>query len=298
VTGPILVGGEHRSGTTLVSLILDSHPQLTVGPELDFLEPRNLGSHILECCTLLDAGDPRVAGTGVRTADPDFQPGVQFVKQCHRFGLERVELIAEVERAMLAAGRELTSFADRCDLIDRIGEHRRARLGTSAWGIKIQRHIVRPEDFRRVWPGARLVHVVRDGRDVAASHLRGGRWWGYRDVEEAARRWLEVVDGAPTATTVFYEQLVTDPRATLEALLDELGIPWSDAVLQHAAIDHALLAHPHEHPSADDVSRPIHREAVARYVRDLAPAEIEAFEAIAGDALRRLGYPLAASAPR
>jgi hypothetical protein len=294
VTGPILIGGEHRSGTTLVSVILDSHPDLTVGPELDYLEPRDLGPHVLECCALLDAGDPRVAGPGVRTADPSLQLGVQFVKQCHRFGVERADLAAEVRRA----GGEMTSFEDRCALIARLGELRRARAGTRRWGIKIQRSVVRAADFARVWPNAQVVHVVRDGRDVAASHLRGDRWWGYRDAEEAARRWVEVVDGVPDLPTVVYERLVTDPRAALEALLDDLGVPWSDAVLEHTAADHALLANPHEHPSADEVSRPIHREAAGRYRRDLSAAELRAFEAIAGDALERLGYPLAAPAAR
>jgi hypothetical protein len=294
VTGPILIGGEHRSGTTLVSVILDSHPDLTVGPELDFLEPRDLGSHVLECCALLDAGDPRAAGPGVRTADPSLQLGVQFVKQCHRFGVERAELAAEVRRA----GGELTSFEDRCGLIGRLGELRLARGGTRRWGIKVQRSVVRAPEFARVWPGCQVVHVVRDGRDIAASHLRGGRWWGYEDVEEAARRWLEVVDCVPELPTVVYEHLVTDPRAALEALLEDLRIPWDDAVLEHTAAEHALLANPHEHPSADEVRRPIHREAVGRYRRDLTVSELRAFEAIAGDALERLGYPLAAPAAR
>ncbi len=294
MSGPIFVGGEHRSGTTLMSVILDSHPELTVGPELDFLEPDDLGSHVLECCELLGADDPRVAGPGVQTPDPRFHLGVQFVKQCHRFGVDRMELAGHVERAMHAAGGNLTSFKDRCALIDRIGELRRARCGTRRWGIKIQRSIARAEEFARVWPDACLVHVVRDGRDVAASHLRGGRWWGYRSVEEAARRWLDVVESTSQVCTFFYERLVADPRAELEALLRDLGVPWSDAVLEHTAVEHTLLANPHEHPSAAEVSRPIYREAVGRYRRDLEPAEIRAFEGIAGEALERLGYPLAA----
>jgi hypothetical protein len=292
---PIFIGGEDRSGTTLVSVILDSHPDLTVGPELDFLEPPDLGSHVLECCRLLAAGDPRVAGRGVQTADPRFQPGVQFVKQCHRFGVDRKSLVAEIGEAVRAAGAEPTSFEQRCAVVDRIGELRRRRCGTRRWGIKIQRSILRGQDFARVWPGCALVHVIRDGRDVAASHVRGGRWWAHRDVETAARAWLEVVDGAPEAPTVVYERLVADPRATLETLLAELDLPWSDAVLAHTAVGHSLVAHPHEHPSADEVRRPVHAEAVGRYRRDLAPAEIHAFEAIAGHALERLGYPLAAS---
>jgi Sulfotransferase family len=292
---PIFVGGEDRSGTTLVSVILDSHPELTVGPELDFLDPPDLGSHILECCRLLTAEDPRVAGRGVLTADPRLQPGVQFVKQCDRFGVDPVSLAAEIRAAMRAAGAEPTSFEQRCAVVERIGELRRRRCGTRRWGVKIQRGILHAGDFARVWPGCSLVHVIRDGRDVAASHVRSGRWWAHRDVETAARAWLEVVDGAPEVPTVVYERLVADPRATLEALLAELGLQWSDAVLAHSAVGHTLIAHPHDHPSADDVRRPVHAEAVGRYRRDLTAAEIRAFEAIAGDALERLGYPLAAS---
>jgi hypothetical protein len=54
---PILIGGENRSGTTLASVVLDSHPDLVVGPELDFVEPENLGPYVLESCDLLLAGD-------------------------------------------------------------------------------------------------------------------------------------------------------------------------------------------------------------------------------------------------
>lgn len=67
---PVLLGGENRSGTTLFSVVLDSHPDLVVGPELDFVEPPDLGPHIVEACELLLASDKRVLGPGTDTADP------------------------------------------------------------------------------------------------------------------------------------------------------------------------------------------------------------------------------------
>ncbi len=48
----VLLGGQNRSGTTLLSVVLDAHPQLVVGPELDFTEPPDLGPHILAACEL------------------------------------------------------------------------------------------------------------------------------------------------------------------------------------------------------------------------------------------------------
>src|SRR5436309_3410290 len=58
-SSPVFIGGENRSGTTLLCVILDSHPALVCGPELDFLDPENLGPHVLACCDLLAAADPR-----------------------------------------------------------------------------------------------------------------------------------------------------------------------------------------------------------------------------------------------
>jgi len=298
VSGPILIGGEHRSGTTLVSLVLDSHPQLTVGPELDFREPHSLGAHVLECCALLAAGDPRVAGEGVATRDPAFALGVQFVRQCERFGVEPARLAELTEAALRErGGADLVDFADRCALIDRLGRARRDDDGSAAWGIKIQRSIVDAEAFARVWPDARFVHVVRDGRDVAASQLRGARGWGFADAAAAAAGWLEVVE-APAlrrvrAHTLRYEDLVADPRATLAALLDFLELPWSDAPLAHQEQPHALLARPYGHPSSEAAAHAIDPAAVGRYARDLAPAELRTFERIAGAALERHGYALA-----
>jgi chorismate mutase-like protein len=291
--GPILIGGDHRSGTTLVSVVLDSHPELAVGPELDFLEPVNLGPHVLECCDLIERGDERVAGPGVQTRDPAYALGVQFVRQCHRFGVELADLRYAVEQTMAQTGDDLAPFRSRCTLIDALGESRRTRR---RWGIKIQRWIARASAFGAFWRTAQFVHVVRDGRDVAASQLRADRGWGYRDVREAALGWVEVVESrsllrlGDRVYTLRYEDLVADPRASLAGLLRFLGLEWNEAVLAHHAAPHSLFVHPYEHPSGDEVREPIHSRAVGRYVHDLSAAERSEFEAIAGAALVRYGY--------
>jgi hypothetical protein len=295
MTGPVFVGGDDRSGTTLVTLVLDSHPALTIGPEIEFVEPPSLGEYVVECCGLLERGDPRVAGRGVEARDPQYRLGVQFVLQCHRFGVAPRQVRTLTEQTMREVARDLVDFVDRCELIDRIGELRRAQSGKPVWGIKILRHIAQADRFLTAWPGARFIHVVRDGRDVAASHLRGDRGWGYRDAAEAAAGWLEVV-AAPALRDapvhwVRYEDLVAAPRATLEPLIDWLGLPWSDRVLAHDKVPHTLLEHPYEHPSAVEAAGPIHAHSVGRYRRDLNTTEIESFEAVAAPVLERLGYP-------
>lgn len=300
--GPVLVGGDHRSGTTVLSVILDSHPDVVMGPEIDFLEPVDLGPHVLECCALLTGGDPRVAGQGVQTADPAWQPGVQFVRQCHRFGVELDDLRALVQSVRRRRGSDLVTLEDRCALLEAIGDHRRRSTGKPMWGIKIQRLITRADELARVWPQARFVHIVRDGRDVAASHLLGGQDWAYSNAAEAGLGWSRIVDrvavlaGAHALHELTYEALTSNPRQTLEPLLEFLGLGWDDALLSHAEHPHALFDNPHDHPSAEAARQPVNAGAVGRH-RQLTAEQVAVVEATAGPALRRLGYAPPAAEP-
>jgi Sulfotransferase family len=292
----VLLGGQNRSGTTLLSVVLDAHPQLVVGPELDFTEPPDLGPHILAACDLLARKDPRVLGPGTDTADPFWYDGAHFVKQCQRFGIGLTELAAAVAAVSSELGTDLARLADRCILIDRLGSLRQAQLGVARWGLKLQRRIRDVDVYARIWPRARFIHIVRDGRDLAASHLHSVPAWGFKSIPEAAREWLHVISRphlvAPPGRylEVRYEDLVTEPRRTTAAMTEFLDIPFDEALVRHADYPHALLDNPWAHPAAEAVARPITADRVGRHKTDLTAAQIAEFEEIAGTELRRLGY--------
>ncbi|MCX5418163.1 sulfotransferase [Streptomyces sp. NBC_00078] len=302
-SSPVLLGGENRSGTTVLSVLLDSHPSLVVGPEIDFTDPIDLGPHILAVCELMDRGDPRVAGTTKDTIDPEWYDGMHFVVQCERSGLARDDIRNLVTGLMAERGTHLSSPEDRCRLIDAIGALRRRRTGAARWGLKLQRKIQDIGTYASVWPQAHFIHIIRDGRDLAASHLKTVPDWGYRTVAEAAHGWLEVVTRPRAAAPegryleVRYEDLVTRPRETAERMLDHLGLPWDEAVLRHAEHEHALFERPWGHPAAEAAGRPLYTGRNGRYLKDLTPAEIKEFERIAGSELRRLGYGLSMPDP-
>ena len=298
---PILIGGDNRSGTTLFSVVMDSHPDLVVGPELDFVEPENLGPYVVESADLLLAGDPRVQGEGVETADPHWYFGVQFVKQCHRFGVQWQEVRDIVARVVDELGTDVVDFDERCNVIDAIGEHRRRQTGRQRWGIKIQRQIHRVDDFARRWPRAHFLHVVRDGRDVAASNLAIGKEWSYKNVAEAAEGWLGVVERPHTVAPegryleVRYEDVVGNPRETLGRVVEFLGLRWDDALLRHNELAHTLFENPWAHPSADTTARALSAASVGRHRTELTHEQIAEFEQLAGHELTRLGYELSAA---
>ncbi|WP_254458770.1 sulfotransferase family protein [Xanthomonas sacchari] len=300
---PIMIGGENRSGTTLLSILLDSHPDLVVGPEIDFIEPENLGPHILAVCELMDCGDRRVAGNSKDTIDPEWYDGMHFVIQCERFGLRREDVRALIGGLMAEHDSTLSTLEERCLVIESIGEFRRKNTQKKRWGLKLQRKIKDIETYSRIWPNAHFIQIIRDGRDLAASHLGTVPDWGYRTIADAAHGWLEVVTGprhgAPPGRylEIRYEDLVTQPRATLERVLHYLGVAWDEAMLHHSEQAHSLFETPWGHPAAAATRKPLSASRRGRYLQDLTPDQIAAFERIAGKELLNLGYGLSAPEP-
>jgi sulfotransferase family protein len=156
----------------------------------------------------------------------------------------------------------------------------------------------------RAYPQARVVHMIRDGRDVVCSLLEKG-WLrsergGADDVGspygEQARSWVEperaqefqaaseatraawawrrylsaARAGAPSATLeVRYEELAADPDGTAARIAGHIG------------------ADPKELSGA---LREVHSQSVGRWRRDLTEEQVADVEAEAGPLLRELGY--------
>ena len=100
-------------------------------------------------------------------------------------------------------------------------------------------------DLIRMFPKAKFVVMIRDGRAVAysivsrnvtisgvdsKSYLSAGLFWN-KVVEKMIRSCSEV--GGERCMAVFYEQLVEDPETWMRKILKFLGVRWHDNVLHH-----------------------------------------------------------------
>lgn len=295
--GPIIIGGDGRSGTTLLSVILDSHPELSVGPELHFNGKRipNLGPAVLEALEELEklAGGSQAPLFEKR---PEMKPTVQYVNRILRAGIDNTTLRQITQDVMRRRGNDLDSFEDRCALVRALGEHNAHTDGKMRWGFKIMREIRNLDKYASTWPDATYIHIIRDGRDVAASQISEHGSWGYDDIAKAASGWRSVIESArATARSVRYvevryEDIVLRPETTIRELLEFLHVPWDVAVLEHAAHGHSLFDSSVRHPSKDQVAQPINDSALGRYIRDLSSEQIASFEDVAADTLKDLGY--------
>lgn len=287
---PIVVGSP-RSGTTLLRLMLDSHPELAIPPETGFLRlaPGLEGSgevlrtRFFEAVTTFPASAPAWAEFGLPAED--FRRGLQ-----------------EIEPFTVVAGVRLfyRLYA--------------ARFGKRRWGDKTPAYARQLPLLADLLPEAHFIHLVRDGRDVAVS-LRQ-RWFSPgHDIEVLARHWCDHVatarrDGPATGRflEVRFEDLIREPEAVLLRICrfveldyrpDMLRYPEraGDRLAEHGdryRPDGVLLVSRQERlRQQEHVGRPPDVERIGVWRRVLSREECLRFEVIGGHLLAAYGYPRA-----
>ena len=136
-----------------------------------------------------------------------------------------------------------------------------------------------------LYPDAQFVHIIRDGRDVAASLV--AQRWGPSTIAEAASEWERAVLGGrrladlPGYRELRYEALVSEPEEQLSGLFESLGLDGSREAL-------AVAAKQLERPLNVGPAAQIGTE---KWRQTLSAADLSAFDAVVGDLLRALGYP-------
>lgn len=156
-----------------------------------------------------------------------------------------------------------------------------------------------PTNFRRgltllrMFPDARFIHLVRDGRGVAASVLPLD--WGPNSIVHAAEFWMarcafglaaELELGAERVLRVRYEDVLVDPEATLRRIATFAGLEYEPGLVagvghqptRYNEHQHRLVGHAPDRSRADG------------WQRVLSARQVEIFEAEVGEFLNELGY--------
>jgi hypothetical protein len=256
----IVVGGCGRSGTTLLRVILDSHPRIACGPELGVFLPALLNRTELKKKLKLD------------TADLD------EAYYASRSRAEFVDRLAAISQKVTRKQRWAEKTPRNVHSLDFIFE--------KFPNIRFV-HMLR--DGRDVACSLRTHprHRVVDGKLVPVH-----TWKPIRSCTERWRDSLLAVKpyiSDPRLHTVRYEELVTQPRQTISRLIEFLGEPWDDDLLAHseaASTFRDVTAFP-QNPEA---LRPIGTSAVARWHRDMSDEDKRVFREVAGDLLIEFGY--------
>lgn len=268
--------------------VLDAHPQVSMSYELypTLLEEAPDAEGLAALARNLKR--TRLARAAIKSAPTK---GMRtFLVRCARSGVDH-KTFADLLERHLDAGSDLDDVVGRMKFIERCALQKAHREGKPYWGLKCNNQY---GDYLSVWPRARFINMVRDGRDVLSSQLNTGSF-GKSPCEVGAswsnthRKFREIRDqGDVVAHEVFYERLARAPRETLTIALEGVGLQFDERVLQHHTAD--LTVYKASHLSMDQLRNPISDAQVGRWKRDLSRAQLEEFEAVAGDMLDELGY--------
>ena len=278
---PIFIVGNDRSGTTMLRLILDRGPDVAIPPESMFLtdfadafarsEPRDADAAARFMHEVWH--HPKVRLWELPGPPPAIPPGLQ--------GADAYRFVVEAPFKAYAA-----------------------KHGKPRWGDKTPHYVHHVDQLLALWPRARFVVLVRDGRDVALSLRKmpfgpnnawaAAPWWarGIRAGEAAQQAHPDRV------LTVRYEDLAQRPTEVVPQVCAFLGLAYSEEMLALEQADPSKIV-PDQASWFPTLFDGINTTAVGRWQREMSVRDQRVFAARAGAELARLGYEVTTDgAPR
>ena len=245
----VFVGGTGRSGTTVVGRTIGAHPRhALIKVESKFISARGGLCDLALGATDIDVFENRILGRWFR---PPLEGGLFRIMDEETIRAALPALRGRVRSEPWLAAAE---FAHA--LLDPIA----AAAGAEAWVEMDPGNIFRGEELLRMFPNMRLVHSVRDGRDVAASVTPLP--WGPNDLDDALDWWGAKLERGFAASdrlpedrilVVQMEDLISrDREAQYDVLLDFLRLE-DDPAMRAYFEEHVSEARSHTGRWQDDV---------------------------------------------
>jgi len=264
---PIFIVGCDRSGTTLLSLVLNECDDLNVTLESGFLP--KLRSRTEEYG---DFSESRQRWYFVRD--------LQYTHATPKtFALDIFD-ISDTEAEAAVCEVAPTDYPGACRAVFRADAR---AAGAMRWANKTPKYIQHIDWLAEAFEDAQFVHIIRDPRDVAASLMRAGWHPTYR---EAADYWKKQVRAGRESgshledrryTEVFYEDLVLKPKEEIKKISERLSIDVGNNALQfyETADEEVHDEHKYLFPLIDQPIDPSRAYAWKREMDKKAVADVE-----------------------
>lgn len=270
---PFFVVGSGRSGSTLLRMMLASHSRIEIPPETWFLLP------LVEKFPIDQPLSSAELSQVVTVMTTDYRwPDMKIT------GEELQERVAALATARMR------------DVVRIVYDIHLQRSGKVRWGDKTPPYVRIIPQLSKLFPGARFIYLVRDGRDVAKS-FQSLRVYGksvrqntieWREAIRWERKWL-ASRHASSMLRVRYEDLVLEPEATLRGICEFIGEPFEPQMLSWQESVERLVPKRELHVHEKLVRTASHGD-VARWTREMNYREVFITEAFMGRDLRRFGY--------
>ncbi|WP_404454409.1 sulfotransferase [Virgibacillus necropolis] len=258
-TSPIFIGGAGRSGTTLLRVMLNAHPNLCSGPEFKMLQPiANLYNQMISIEDIRNAYN-------INKDDVNRSFSSFISSFFGKFKLENTanRIVEKTPHNILIMKELINIFPDAKFIhVFRDGRDVASSLVTMNW-----------HDFQ----GKPLPYV--------------------QNIQNATDYWKQVITKSFTDSNdpilkgkvkfIKYEDLIAEPKKLMKDILTFIEEPWSEQVLDYSNVDRGY--EPNE-SSTSQVSKQIYTNSKKRWQRDFTEKDKQVFKEIAGSLLIDLGY--------
>lgn len=277
---PFFILGNPRSGTSLLRLMLNSHPEIVVPPECGFL------LWLSDKYAYQSSYDEHTYS--------NFVDDLFKTKKIETWGIQKEKLLGKIKAAQPKDYTSMTSIVYSHYAMEK---EKKPRLH----GDKNNYYISEIDKIEKLFPQAKLIYIVRDGRDVAASYLKiknsqiSSQYKPTlpQSIENIASDWskstlkAQTMQKQPNTCVILYEHLVRDPERTLSTICTHLNVDYSDSMLQFynnndEPVDFLQWKAKTKHP--------VDTSSLGSYKRELSQKQILSFEQHAHDALKAFNY--------
>jgi Sulfotransferase family len=266
-----------RSGTTLVRAIFSSHPDMAIPDETHYF------SQMIDTRARYDSAQ----GFANETFLADLLAHPKFPQWILPEDQVRHALNSPPAFSYAAAVRRVYALYAQIK-------------GKPRYGDKTPYNVIKISDLAAVFPEARFIHLIRDGRDVALSLM--DHRWGDAGMVKAARFWKDRTRrgrdaghrlGPNRYIEIRYEDLVQDAENVVKSVCAFIQLEFDPVMLRYHETSERRLFD--GRPGRPQVSETSHLNLPPtkglRDWRTQMPADhLALFEVVAGDLLEELGY--------
>lgn len=224
---PVFVIGHARSGTSIMCILLRKYLNIAYGPESQFIIRIYKNIHLFG--NLSDEHNMR-----------------QLIRQLAKercFARWKKKFAFQYDEEKIYRGIREKSYAGVLDSIFRqLTDH----LGKEQWGDKTPEYNQYLPELLTIFPQARFIHMVRDGRDVVLSAMQ--KHFGAQNIVIGARYWcaslkniqhFKQLVAKESLLEIRYENLMDQPVVEFTRIIHFLQIADASGQLQ-AILDEQL----------------------------------------------------------
>jgi hypothetical protein len=273
--------GTQRSGTNLLRVMLNQHPEISAPHP----------PHILQILMPMMKMYGDLSPSTQLGMTSGFEKLVDDV--CTLVEKNPVSWSIEFDRKSIAAKCENRSLPQ---VMKAIYEAKAETKNATWWCCKSMASIHYANEIEAAGIHPIYLFMYRDGRDVACSFRKAVV--GEKHIYNLAKQWsteqelsLELAHrlGKNRVISICYEEFISDTERTLRRICNALKVEYIPAMLEYADADESKIT-ASSGQMWSNLTQPLMRNNSKKYLTELSQEDLVMFESVAGDTLDKLGY--------